>query len=101
MKKLNIFALVMVLLTGCMVTSCNSSEDVSEELSNDCVITSATLGTLKRIVNDTTTYSVTGGAYHLYIDQLKSRVFNPDSLPVGTCVDKLVFASMALSVQVR
>lgn len=93
MKKLNIFALVMVLLTGCMVTSCNSSEDVSEELSNDCVITSATLGTLKRIVNDTTTYSVTGGAYHLYIDQVKSRVFNPDSLPVGTCVDKLVFAS--------
>lgn len=93
MKKTNILALVVAILTGCMMTSCNSSEDTTEEPSNDCVITSATLGTLKRIVNDSTTVSVTGGAYHLYIDQVNSRVFNPDSLPVGTCVDKLVFAS--------
>lgn len=98
MKKYTILTLLMAAFANMIgLTSCDSTNDIVEtEASRDCIITSATLGTLKRTVvsKDTTyQYSVTGGAYHLYIDQVNYRVYNPDSLPMGTHTEKLVFAS--------
>ena len=102
MKQKSIQSLLMATIVAIItLASCDSSADsyVTSDPSRDCVITSATLGTLKRIVTtkDTTyRYSVTGGAYLLYIDQVNYKVYNPDSLPVGTCTDKLVFATNGL-----
>lgn len=101
MKKQTILALLMATLANIIAfSSCDSSSEVTtSDPSRDCVITSATLGTLRRTVStkDTTyEYSVTGGAYLLYIDQVNYKVYNPDSLPIGTHTEKLVFASNGL-----
>ena len=101
MKKHTILVLLVATLANIIgFSSCDSSSEVTtSDPSRDCVITSATLGTLKRTVTtkDTTyDYSVTGGAYLLYIDQVNYKVYNPDSLPIGTHVEKLVFASSGL-----
>ena len=103
MKKNSILSLVLALTAGLtLATACDTSSDVTEsDSARDCLITSATMGTLKRQVHtvnaaghDTIyTYTVTGGAYNLTIDQVNNRVFNEDSLPTGTRTDKLVFAS--------
>lgn len=102
MKKYSIWALLLTLISAFSLSACDSSSDVDDTTSSrDCLITSATLGTLVRDVHtqtsegkDTTiTYNVTGGAFLLYIDQLRDSIYNPDPLPVGTRVNKLVFAS--------
>ena len=98
MTKHSIWALALGLCAGTALEACSSDETAESTLdtSNDCVITSATLGTLKRIVTvsgEEKTYTVTGGAYNLYIDQLSNKIYNPDSLPTGTCTNKLVFSS--------
>ncbi len=98
MTKNSIWAIALALFAGSVLGAC-SSDDTTEstlDTSYDCVITSATLGTLKRTVKvdgEDKTYTVTGGAYNLYIDQLNNKIYNPDSLPTGTWVDKLVFSS--------
>lgn len=103
MNKITIGALLATFFAAFAFTACDTSSDVTEtETSRDCLITSVTLGTLVRDVHtksastgkDTTiTYNVTGGAFLMYIDQLKDSIYNPDPLPVGTRVNKLVFAS--------
>lgn len=105
MKKYSILALIVAVLTSMAFTACDTSSSTSDtELSRDCVITSATLGNLKREVKVKTTtgvdttyiYTVTGGAYSLYIDQINYKIYNPEYLPQGTRVDKLVFAENGL-----
>lgn len=104
MKKYTLLALAMTLIANIAFTSCDTSSTSEAELSRDCIITSATLGTLKREVHAKTqegkdtlyTYTVTGGAYNLYIDQVNYRIYNPEPLPTGTRTDKLVFASNGL-----
>ncbi len=98
MTKHSIWALALALSASSVLGACSSDDTVESTLdtSNDCVITSATLGTLKRTVKvdgEDKTYTVTGGAYNLYIDQLNNKIYNPDSLPTGTWVNKLVFSS--------
>ena len=90
-------ALVLPLLL--LAASCSSESTYEATGMRDCVITSATLGGLKRSVTlknadgEDTTYvaNLTGALYPLYIDQLNNRIYNADSLPVGTHVDKTVF----------
>ena len=105
MKKYSIWTLIVAVLTSMAFTACDTSTSSSEvEVSRDCVITSATLGNLKREVKaktsagvDTTyIYTVTGGAYSLYIDQVNYRIYNPEYLPQGTRTDKLVFAEKGM-----
>lgn len=105
MKRFPILALVMAMLSGIAFTACDSSsESADTEVSRDCIITSATLGNLKREVQAKTTdgkdttyvYTVTGGAYSLYIDQINYKIYNPERLPKGTRTDKLVFADNGL-----
>lgn len=105
MKKYSIWTLIVAVLTSMAFTACDTSTSSSEaEVSRDCIITSATLGNLKREVKaktsagvDTTyIYTVTGGAYSLYIDQVNYRIYNPEYLPQGTRTDKLVFAEKGM-----
>lgn len=93
--------LVASVLTAGFTTACGSDDYTSGELSRDCLITEVTLGTLNRTMHtldskgedSTYTVTVTGSMYPMHIDQLAGKVYNPDSLPVGTDVSKVVFST--------
>lgn len=95
--KAAILASLALVLT---LAGCNSSDDESTT-SSDCAITAVTMGTLSRTYTrhlssgKDTTYTVTvpGSAYPLHIDQINHRIFNTDSLPVGTKLDKIYFTT--------
>ena len=92
-------ALVLPLLL--LAASCSTESTYETDGTRDCVITAATMGGLKRTVTlknaagKDTSYVVnlTGALYPLYIDQLNNRIYNADSLPVGTHVEKTVFSA--------
>ena len=104
MKKIHILPLVLGMLMTWSTTSCSSSDNPSDVVATkDCAITAVTLGTLHRRVdtksvntgNDTTYYvNVTGSLYPMYIDQVNNRIYNADSLPLNTQVDKVVFSTL-------
>ena len=94
MKKYNIQCLVAIILASLTMTACDPSSDAEYIPSRDCLITSVTMGTLKRTLHtkgsqgqdSTYTVSVNGALYPIYIDQVENRIYNADSLPVGTNV---------------
>lgn len=90
----------MVCLTmGSCLNDSNSDDTVR---SGHCAITTVTLGNLTRTVTVRnsngvdTTYQVAlaGSAYPMYIDQLKQEIYNPDSLPVNTHINKVLFSAI-------
>lgn len=106
MKKFPIVALAAIFLLLQTFVACDTSSDTTDDsTARDCIISSATLGTLKRTMHTTNsagedstyTVSVTGSLYPLYIDQVNYRVYNQDSLPVGTRTDKTVFTTLNYS----
>lgn len=90
-------ALVLTFLASC------GDDNKSSELSSDCAINAIVLGNLSRIYHTyldngkDTSYSITvpGAAYPLHIDQINRRIFNSDSLPVGTAVNKVYFTTFS------
>ena len=101
MKKPIAFV-VMSALALTFLASCGD-DNKSSELSSDCAINAIVLGNLSRIYHTyldngkDTSYSITvpGAAYPLHIDQIKRRIFNSDSLPVGTAVNKVYFTTFS------
>jgi hypothetical protein len=93
--------LLMVLFSG-MVLSCDLSSDLDDELSHDCIVTSMTMGSLKRIMHTNnsqgqdSTYEVTvvGSYFPLTIDHLGGKIYNNDSLPYGTDLSRVVFSAI-------
>lgn len=95
-------AVLFAILTSALF-SCNSDDEITDTVtvSNDCIITGVTLGNIPREMHTTgyfgqdSTYSVgiNGSYYLMHIDQLNNRIFNTDSLPVGTNVAKIVFSA--------
>ena len=90
MKQISqVISLLLVMATA-MLTSCLSSDDNSVTLHDDIAIESFTLGTLTRYYHpankpDTTLKTtITGSYYPMTIDHLGQRIYNVDSLPVGT-----------------
>lgn len=101
MKKINLALLpVGVLAILLMAVSCDSDSEQGISASRDCIVTSASLGVLKRVMhtqdkagNDSVyEVNVTGAYYPLHIDHLGGRIFNTDSLPVGTDLRRTVFS---------
>ena len=90
----------LVLATG--MTSCNEDNHFEYEISNECIVTSMNMGALKREMHtknskgedSTFIVTVTGALYPLSIDQERQRIYNVDSLPVGTDISKMVFSSI-------
>ncbi|MBR1889520.1 MAG: hypothetical protein IJ816_02715 [Alloprevotella sp.] len=92
--------------------SCNSEDYTSETGYDNCVVTSATLGTLKRTMHTTvtddngttrdSTYigTLVGSAYPLSIDQASGHIFNLDSLPFETDLTKVTFSNFTASSSV-
>lgn len=97
-----IFVIAILCMGGIGVVSCISSDESSStKVDNNCAITEVTLGGLPRLVNtvsavtgkDTSYYvTVAGSSYRMYIDQMAMEIYNPDSLPLNTRVDKVVFS---------
>lgn len=93
-----------VLVSACLL-SCDLSSDSDSELSSDCIITSMTLGSLKRVMHtknslgQDSTYevNVTGAYYPLTIDHLTGKIYNNDSLPYGTDLSRVVFNAVNAS----
>ena len=97
-------ALVLAVATcGCLTTACNTDNTYDVETSAECIVTGATLGTLPRTMHtlsstgedSTYTVNVSGSYYPLYIDQVENRIYNGDSLPVGTDVTRVTFQRFA------
>lgn len=101
MKKPIAFV-VMSALALTFLASCGD-DNKSSELSSDCAINAIVLGNLSRIYHTyldngkDTSYNITvpGAAYPLHIDQINRRIFNSDSLPVGTAVNKVYFTTFS------
>lgn len=87
-----------MLLTLAVCSSCLNSSDQSVTLYDDAVITGFSLGTLTRNIHTTSSVgtdsvykkTVTGSNYKFHIDQIGRRIFNTDSLPTGTNVDRVL-----------
>lgn len=92
--KRKFFAFILLLSAGLSLSSCLSSDDDTNiEYTHDTAITAFSLGTMNRYylgkTSDGTkdsTYATTiaGSNYKFYIDQATGKIYNADSLPVGT-----------------
>lgn len=96
-------ALAAMMVAGCAAfTSCGDDNKTAAPTS-DCAINSVVMGTLYRDYQTTLSdgrdssyvVNVVGSIYPLHIDQINRRVFNSDSLPVGTRINKVVFQSFS------
>lgn len=93
---LAIIALCILSLDSCFSDSNSGSSTVD----GNCAITRLTLGSIPRRVyakteaGTDTTYitNIAGSAYAMYIDQINQEIYNHDSLPKNTLVDKIVFS---------
>ena len=96
---------ICVLLSlSALMTACLGGDDEQGTTYSDMAITAVTLGTLNRYTetvssstgNDTVVKStLTGSNYRLTIDQVGHRIYNQDSLPVGTDLKHVVISSIS------
>lgn len=88
-----------------LMASCLNSKDSDSTLNDDTAITGFTLGTLNRYLHTTSSTGadsiykvlVTGSDYKFSIDEDNHRIFNVDSLPVGTDVKHVVCSIASLN----
>lgn len=105
MKRYSFTALILSLFTGLVFTACNSDDDENLVLSRDCIVRNIVLGTLQqpRTVKDSkgndSTYviDIAGINYPMSIDQIHGRIYNPDSLPKGTDLTKVIFSTLQVT----
>lgn len=105
MKRYSFTALILSLFTGLVFTACNSEDDENLVLSRDCIVRNIVLGTLQqpRTVKDSkgndSTYiiDIAGVNYPMSIDQINGRIYNPDSLPKGTDLTKVIFSTLQVT----
>lgn len=99
--KLALLPVLLAMLTMGFGACSSDMEYTSNVDTHDCALTKITLGTLKRTLQVTadSTYTITlnGGYYPLTIDQVNNRIYNVDSLPVGTDVAHVTFATLTSS----
>jgi hypothetical protein len=97
MKRI-LMPLTLLFAMGVLCTSCLGDSDEEYTYYDDTAITGFSLGTLNRNLYLTTDdgrdsiakTTVTGSNYRFYIDQEQCRIFNTDSLPYGTDVEKVI-----------
>lgn len=99
-------SLIIVILAGCIMTSCFDNEEVDTSNYNDLIISNVSFGTLPRIMKTKTkdgrdsTYNTTVNAtkeYPFTIDHLNNTAYNVDSLPYGVKADKIIFSTFSVS----
>ena len=102
LRVLNI--LIGLFVTTCVITSCLDTDMVEYEYSSNASITSFSIadqivtyypGKTTSGEDTTLSVSVLGSDYPFVIDQNAGRIYNQDSLPVGTDVSKVVVSITA------
>lgn len=93
-------AIALLLTAGFLFGSCLGHDDDSVDYSfyNDAAVTAFSINTLTKTSHTTSstgedstyTESYTATAYKFYIDHEKALIYNPDSLPYSTNVDKVL-----------
>ena len=98
MRKNSLYLLIGLLAITFAFTSCLDSNTTEYELTPDAAITAFSVGDITMTdtilffvgkKDSTIYYTVPASSYKFSIDQQNGRIFNSDSLPVGTKVDKL------------
>lgn len=93
----------MMLIALLALASCLGDNETSVEARSDTAITAVTLGTLNKYTyttssktgNDTIIKTtLTGASYRLTIDQLGFKIFNRDSLPLGTDLEHVTLSAL-------
>lgn len=94
---------LLIAMSGLVLfTACFSDDDTNAaEESRECAITAFEPATLSRSVtttksdgrDSTYTLSVTASNFPFTIDQERNLIYNPDSLPYNTKIDKVVLAN--------
>jgi len=92
MGKIKLICMLLVAMAG--MTSCLSSSDNETTTYTDGAISYFALGTMNRYIHTTNSTggdsiyktTFTGSSYAFHIDQINRRIFNTDSLPIGTDV---------------
>lgn len=93
----------LLLMTVAMMMSCLNSSDSDSTSYTDAAISSFSIGNLQRTIHTTSstgadstyTTTVSGALYDFEIDQTGCRIFNPDSLPMGTDVSRVLVSMSA------
>jgi len=102
LRVLNIF--MGLFITTCLITSCLDTDTIEYEYSSNASITSFSIadqivtyfpGETALGVDTTFSVSVSGSDYPFVIDQNTGHIYNPDSLPVGTDISKVVVSITA------
>lgn len=104
MKNFPFAASLLLLLACTLLPSCND-DTYDTTTSGECIIKTVTLGSLKCYRTTTSStgadsiykVNVTGSLYPITIDQTNLRIFNADSLPVGTDMRKVIFSQFTTS----
>lgn len=103
MKKI-IRSLCVMIIASLVLSSCLGDNSSSVESYSDTAITAVTLGTLNRYThaissntgNDTIVKTTLAGAnYKLTIDQIGCKIFNRDSLPLGTDLKHVTLSTLS------
>lgn len=100
MKRKYIYLLLASLILPTLLTSCIKDNDDTTELSEQCYISSLSLGSLKRTMYAKTsagmdsiyTTSYSGSAFSMTIDQRNLTIENYDSLLVRSRLDKVTIS---------
>lgn len=103
MRKFIFQSWTFVILLALGLSACADGENSTSEYSNHCAITSVVMGNLLRTVSAVNIYghdtlydvSLSGNAYAMTIDQYAQEIYNLDSLPYGTHVNKVVFTTIS------
>ena len=101
LKVLNI--IICLFIAACSITSCLHSDEIEYEFSSNASITAFSITDsiityYPAVVNgkDTTlSTGIVGADYPFVINQSEGLIYNPDSLPVGTDVSKVVVSITA------
>ncbi len=88
----------MLLAAMAGITSCVSDSDSETKVYSDGAISYFALGTMNRYLHTTSSTGAdsvykttfTGSSYKFHIDQINHRIFNTDSLPIGTDVEHVL-----------
>lgn len=105
MKTTKKFHVIWSLLAAAalLFAGCGDDENYTYSTSSECIVSAVTLGTLNCKVHtpsstgEDSTYIITvqGYYYPMSIDQQNNRIFNRDSLPVETDVQRVVFTTFS------
>lgn len=105
MTRIHPICLLAAAVLTAMTAGCKSDSETDASSSSECAVTAVTMATLNRYLPSTATdgtrtttkVSVTGANYPMSIDHLTSRIYNLDSLPAGTDVSRVAFATFSTS----